>query len=76
MIWTITRFLQYWNGVYASRQLLGMTLLLQGLSYDGYLFIPLMLIIQFLFLEFIPYLYCLDKDWLDQMGSSQIAASL
>ena len=53
-----------------------MTLLLQGLSYDGYLFIPLMLIIQFLFLEFIPYLYCLDKDWLDQMGSSQIAASL
>ena len=37
-----------------------MTLLLSGYHYDKYLFVPMALILQFLFLEIIPFMYVLD----------------
>ena len=76
VVFSILRLFQYWSGLFASRQLLGMTLLLQGLSYESYLFIPLMIIIQFLFIEVIPFLYVLDQEWLDKMGNKELSAAL
>ena len=43
--WSVLRIFQCWNGLYASRQFLGMTLLLSGFSYEKDLFVPLALIL-------------------------------
>ena len=43
--WTVLRVCQSWNGLYASRQFLGMSLLLSGYSYESYLFVPFILIL-------------------------------
>ena len=53
-----------------------MTLLLEGYSYDSYLFVPLALILQFLFIEIIPFLYSLDPNFINKMGEKQPSATL
>ena len=44
-----------------------MNLLLSGYSYDAYLFVPFVLIFQFLFIEIIPFMFVLDLGFLDKM---------
>ena len=67
VIWSVLRIFQCWNGFYASRQFLGMTLLLSGFTYESYLFVPIALIIQFLFIEILPFLYVLDYSFVSQV---------
>lgn len=42
-------------------------MLLSGLSYESYLFVPMALILQFLFLEVMPFIYVLDQNFLNKM---------
>ena len=44
-----------------------MTLLLSGYSYESYLFVPLALLLQFLFIEILPFMYVLDQNWLNKV---------
>ena len=67
IVWSVMRILQSWNCLYASRQFLGMTLLLSGYSYESYLFVPFILILQMMFLEIMPYLYVLDQNFISKM---------
>ena len=67
VIWSALRILQSWNGLYASRQFLGMALLLSGFSYESYLFVPFVLILQMLFLEIFPYMVVLDQNFISKM---------
>ena len=53
-----------------------MTLLLEGYSYESYLFVPFALILQFLFIEIMPFLYSLDQNFLTKMGEKLPSASL
>ena len=75
-IWSVLRILQSWNGLYASRQFLGMSLLLSGYSYESYLFVPFILILQCLFLEIFPYLYVLDQNFISKMTERAQNSSL
>ena len=75
-VWSVLRILQSWNGLYASRQFLGMSLLLSGYSYDSYLFVPFVLILQSLFLEIFPYLYVLDQNFISKMADRAPSAAL
>lgn len=70
------RIFQSWSQLYASRQFLGMTLLLEGYSYDASLFVPFALIIQFLLVEIIPFLHVLDYNFLTKVSEKQPPASL
>jgi len=45
-----------------------MSLLLSGYSYDAYLFVPFVLMIQFLVIEIIPFMCVLDLGFLDKMS--------
>mmetsp|Transcript_25732 Transcript_25732/g.34378 ORF Transcript_25732/g.34378 Transcript_25732/m.34378 type:complete len:150 (+) Transcript_25732:654-1103(+) len=76
VVWSILRILQSWNCLYASRQFLGMSLLLSGYSYDSYLFVPFVLILQSLFLEIFPYLYVLDQNFINKLTDKAPSASL
>ena len=76
VIWSVMRIFQCWNGLYASRQFLGMTLLLEGYSYESYIFVPFALILQFLFIEILPFLYALDQTFILKMGEKQPSAAL
>lgn len=76
IIWSVLRIFQSWNQLYASRQFLGMTLLLEGYSYESYLFVPFALILQFLFIEVMPFLHSLDHGFLSKMGEKQPSSSL
>jgi len=76
VIWSLLRIFQCWNGLYASRQFLGMSLLLSGYSYEGHLFVPFVLLLQFLLLEVIPFLYILDQNFIDKMTEKPSMASL
>ena len=67
IFWSILRIFQCWNGLYASRQFLGMTLLLSDLGYESYLFVPLALLLQFLVLEIFPFVFVLDQNFLNKM---------
>lgn len=53
-----------------------MTLLLEGYHYDSYLFVPFALILQFLFIEVIPFLYSLDQNFISKMGEKQPSPAL
>ena len=53
-----------------------MTLLLSGYSYESYLFVPMALLIQFLFLEILPFLYCLDQNWLNKVTEKPLNSNL
>ena len=53
-----------------------MTLLLEGYSYDSYLFVPFALILQFLFIEVMPFMYSLDQNFMNKMGEKQPSPAL
>ena len=76
IIWSVLRTFQCWNGLYASRQFLGMSLLLSGYSYDAYLFVPFVLMIQFLVIEIIPFMCVLDLGFLDKMSEKNFPQQL
>jgi len=44
-----------------------MSLLLSGYSYDAYLFIPFILMIQFIVIEIVPFVFVLDYSFLDKV---------
>jgi len=73
LIWSVMRVLQCWNGLYASRQFLGMTLLLSGYSFEKDLFIPIALILQYLLLEIMPFIYVLDQQFLQKIAEKPMS---
>ena len=68
VVWSILRIFQCWSGFNTSRQFLGITLMLSGYSYEAYLFIPFILLIQFLVIEIIPFVFVLDLTFLDKVS--------
>ena len=70
--WSLTRVLQSWSGIYASRQLLGVTLLLQGAAMEAPLFIPMGIILLYLLVEILPMLFVLDHRFVASVTESAL----
>ena len=66
--WSVLRIFQCWNAMYSSRQFLGMSLLISGYTFEAHMFVPFALIMQFLFIEIVPFLFVLDQNFLDKVN--------
>ena len=64
LVWSIARILRAAGGAFESRLFYGMILGLNNQDYNTF-FIPMMLIVIFLFIEIGPFLFVLDWHFME-----------